>query len=217
MIYVVQTFSGEENRVKENSLTIIEPEILTRCFIPLVERKRKLPDKKVDGKLIKGGWCSTHRPMCPGYVFMEATDMLRLYVSLHKIEGLTKIVRTGTEIEPLNEDEEAWLMQMGGEYRRLGETLQDKNKIPNTPQITNTPIITNTTIITPPQRDEDLIIKTSIGEIKDGKLHIMSGPLQGREAQVKWVDKHHRAALLQVFMLGEMRDIKVGLEIVGGG
>ena len=54
----------------------------------------------------------------------------------------------------------------------------------------------------------------SRGIIKSGELVILSGPLMGRTAQVKKIDRHKRLAYVEVEMLGRKNLVKLGLEVI---
>lgn len=56
-------------------------------------------------------------------------------------------------------------------------------------------------------------LEMSRGIIKSGELVILSGPLMGRTAQVKKVDRHKRLAYVEVEMLGRKNLVKLGLEV----
>lgn len=59
--------------------------------------------------------------------------------------------------------------------------------------------------------DEDFTMRHSMGIIKDDQLIIVDGPLVGKEALVKKIDRHKRQAFLDVDLLGIL--VKVPLEI----
>lgn len=59
--------------------------------------------------------------------------------------------------------------------------------------------------------DESNTMRHSLGIIKDDRLMILEGPLVGKEALVKKLDRHKRQAFLDVHLLGKL--IKVPLEI----
>lgn len=54
----------------------------------------------------------------------------------------------------------------------------------------------------------------SEGVIEGDRVIVTQGPLKGREAHIKRVDRHKRMAYLDVHILGRATQIKVGLEIV---
>lgn len=57
-------------------------------------------------------------------------------------------------------------------------------------------------------------LEMSRGIIKSGELVILSGPLMGRTAQVKKIDRHKRLAYVEVEMLGRKNLVKLGLEVI---
>lgn len=62
--------------------------------------------------------------------------------------------------------------------------------------------------------DEEWIVQGSVGEIIDGKLHVISGPLAGLENRVEYISRHKKYAIVRLTLLGEEREVKVGLEVV---
>ena len=60
---------------------------------------------------------------------------------------------------------------------------------------------------------KDGILEISKGIIVDQKLTILSGPLKGRESQIKKIDRHKRKAWVSVNLFGKERLIVVGLEV----
>jgi len=61
---------------------------------------------------------------------------------------------------------------------------------------------------------KDFIIEDSIGVIKDGKTLIISGPLAGMEGMIKKIDRHRREATVEISIMGEVKKVTLGLEIV---
>ncbi|MCD8300076.1 MAG: antiterminator LoaP [Clostridiales bacterium] len=59
----------------------------------------------------------------------------------------------------------------------------------------------------------DHVVGMSEGIIEGSRVQVLSGPLEGMETMIKRVDRHKRKAWLEVEMLGEIREIQVGLEI----
>ena len=58
------------------------------------------------------------------------------------------------------------------------------------------------------------ILRMSRGYQKDGRIYVMEGPLKGLEYLICRADRHKRIAWLKVKLLGEVRRLKAGLEIV---
>lgn len=62
--------------------------------------------------------------------------------------------------------------------------------------------------------DENHFIRISVGDIIDGELIIRNGPLNGKTAYVKKIDRHRRLAMLDISLWKEDRSVPVGLEVV---
>ena len=61
----------------------------------------------------------------------------------------------------------------------------------------------------------DETVEMSFG-VKEGDLvTITEGPLKGLESLIRKIDRHKRRAYLEMDMLGEVRTVEVGLEVVG--
>lgn len=59
------------------------------------------------------------------------------------------------------------------------------------------------------------VVEPSIGFIEGDQVVIEKGPLKGFEAQIRKIDRHKRVAYVEGRLLGRLKLIKVGLEIVG--
>lgn len=62
--------------------------------------------------------------------------------------------------------------------------------------------------------DEKFDLNMSNGLIVDDSIIITDGPLIGKEATIKKIDRHKRTALVSIEMFGRAMEIKVGLEII---
>lgn len=62
--------------------------------------------------------------------------------------------------------------------------------------------------------DNEGTLGTSVGFIEGGKIKILSGPLIGKEAIIKSIDRHKRTAIIELNMFGRKSNVKIGLEIV---
>lgn len=60
----------------------------------------------------------------------------------------------------------------------------------------------------------DKVVEMSVGVIEGDRVIVTSGPLVGREALISKIDRHKRAAYLDMRMFGRNKTIKIGLEIV---
>lgn len=58
------------------------------------------------------------------------------------------------------------------------------------------------------------VLEKSVGVIEGDRVIVTEGPLKGHEAQISKIDRHKRAAYLDMRMFGRHKTIKVGLEIV---
>ena len=52
------------------------------------------------------------------------------------------------------------------------------------------------------------------GYLQGDKIIVTEGPLQGMESHIRRIDRHKRLAWLTIDVLGESREIAVGLEII---
>lgn len=62
--------------------------------------------------------------------------------------------------------------------------------------------------------NSDKVVSLSKGEIIDGKVMIVEGPLMGYESNIKKIDRHKRRAILEVEINGNVMEVNVSLEIV---
>lgn len=60
----------------------------------------------------------------------------------------------------------------------------------------------------------DRVVKMSEGVIEGDKVIVLNGPLMNHEGRISKIDRHRRIAYLDMPMMGRMKTIKVGLEIV---
>ncbi len=58
------------------------------------------------------------------------------------------------------------------------------------------------------------VIEMSEGIVEGSKVVVLRGPLRGHEAEIKRIDRHRRMAELEVSILGRMKTIRLGLEII---
>ena len=61
--------------------------------------------------------------------------------------------------------------------------------------------------------EEDCMV-ISKGVIEEGVLHILSGPLQGYEKYISYIDRHKRLAIFSVEFRGREVQLKFSLEII---
>ena len=192
MWYVIQVFTGTEEKTAESCCSVIGVQdkgadgalqntdnvlqetdgtfqntdtVLRKCFIPYVIRKRRYC----------GEWHEEKKILFPGYVFLVSDNPGELFLRLKKVPGLTKLLGTGDEIVPLSAEEEELLKKLGGEGQ---------------------------------------VVEGSIGILEQDKIIITEGPLQGMEGYIRKIDRHKRTAWLEVELMGRKIETQVGLEIV---
>lgn len=121
MWYVVQVRTGTEENIRIQCQKRIPESILTRCFIPYYEEKKRM----------RGEWVTLKKVLFPGYVFMVTDDLEELYLQLRDVTGLTRFLGTGDEIVPLTSEEEEFLRHMGGEEQvvHMSEGIIEGEKV----------------------------------------------------------------------------------------
>jgi len=62
--------------------------------------------------------------------------------------------------------------------------------------------------------DKGYIVGESLGFIEGDRIFVTSGPLQGRESVIKWIDRHKRRAEIELELMGDARRVSVSLEII---
>ncbi len=163
MWYVIQVRAGRESVVAEKCERFVTKG--EEVFVPLIEMERRVRGE--DELKVKA--------MFPGYLFFDTTDVEKLFYRLKRVEGLTKIVRTGDEFTPISQEEKAVIEELAG---------------------------------------EEHFVKMSQG-YKDGdSVTITDGPLKSFSGEIIRIDRRKRTATLEVMLLGEAREIKVGLKVL---
>ena len=61
---------------------------------------------------------------------------------------------------------------------------------------------------------EEQVVSLSEGIIENSVTKILSGPLKGKEALIRKIDRHKRKTWLEIEMFARKQEIQVGLEIV---
>ena len=61
---------------------------------------------------------------------------------------------------------------------------------------------------------DEQLVSTSIGVMVKDQIQITEGPLKGLEGCIKRIDRHKRAAWIEVEMMGRTVEARVGLEVV---
>lgn len=105
MWYAMQVQSGSEKKVMQLCRATFSASILQECFYPCFEQVHK-----------KGG--QRHiitAPLFPGYLFLVTDQIRELSQELWKIPAITKLLKVGHEIIPIQKEEEIFLKTHGGE------------------------------------------------------------------------------------------------------
>ena len=110
-----------------------------------------------------------------GYVFADTEEIADFKQRLKKIPAMTKLLGTGSEVVPVNEEEKELLLRLGG---------------------------------------EDHVIELSKGYRKNDRLVVTEGPMMGLEGLVKWTDRHKRIACLEIMIMGQPTEVRLGVEIL---
>lgn len=109
MWYVMQVYSGAEEKICRQCRKIIDRSILEQCFIPRFQQKKRF----------LGDWHIQNEILFPGYVFLISEYPDALVDSLKQIVGMTKLLKTGEEITPLSQEEVALLQKLGSEKQEV--------------------------------------------------------------------------------------------------
>ena len=124
MWYVIQVKTGTEEEIQRQCERVIEKDILERCFIPYCEQMKRY----------HGEWHKEKKILFPGYVVLVSArdaEEKTLYFRLKKVIGLTKLIGTGNEVVPLEDEEIRFLLEFGGEDQivSMSEGLIENDKV----------------------------------------------------------------------------------------
>ncbi|MDE5697663.1 MAG: antiterminator LoaP [Lachnospiraceae bacterium] len=103
MWYVVQVRAGTEERIRRQCISVIDKRVLEQCFVPYYKEQKKY----------QGTWHTEQKLLFPGYVFMVSNRLEELYQDLQRIIGMTRLLGTGDDIVPLQENEIELMKKMG--------------------------------------------------------------------------------------------------------
>lgn len=104
MWYAMQVKGGSEKKTMQLCQAGIAPALLKECFYPQYELIRKE----------KGVRRVVNRILFPGYLFLDTTEIRKITQQLWRIPELTKVIKVGQEIIPIQPDEEEFLRIHGG-------------------------------------------------------------------------------------------------------
>lgn len=104
MWYVIQVYTGKELEIAQQCRDRVADEG-EDVFVPLAERWTK----------IRGERTLITSRLFPGYVFIETDKIEDFYKRLNRIYAMTKVLRTGDEMTPIQKEEEEYLRKLGGD------------------------------------------------------------------------------------------------------
>ena len=104
MWYVIQVYTGKELEIAQQCRDRVADEG-EDVFVPLAERWTK----------IRGERTLITSRLFPGYVFIETDRIEDFHKRLNRIYAMTKVLRTGDEMTPIQKEEEEYLRKLGGE------------------------------------------------------------------------------------------------------
>jgi transcriptional antiterminator NusG len=97
--YVIHTYSGHENKVKENILKMVKTSTVKEQFGRLIVPTEEVAEMKKGKKTI------TTRKFFPSYILIEMFMSEDSWHLVNDIPGVTSFVGTGTKPQPLSEAE----------------------------------------------------------------------------------------------------------------
>ena len=97
--YVIHTYSGHENKVKENILKMVKTSMIKNQFGRLIVPTEEVAEMKKGKKMI------TTRKFFPSYILIEMYMSEDSWHLVNGIPGVTSFVGTGTKPQPLSEPE----------------------------------------------------------------------------------------------------------------
>jgi transcriptional antiterminator NusG len=62
--------------------------------------------------------------------------------------------------------------------------------------------------------DENFCATGSVGFIEGDMIRITSGVLVGKESQIKKINRHKREAVVELEMMGALREVRLMLEVI---
>ena len=107
-IYVLQVGGGQEKRTLQLISSLVSPDVYTEVFSPKFLRKMKLANE----------WHMVEVPLVPGYLFITTNDIVALRDALYHVPTLTKLLRMGSGVVPLEPEEVAWIDRLTKPHER---------------------------------------------------------------------------------------------------
>ena len=123
MWYVIQTRTGDEEKLAHMIRELVPRDQYTECFYIKMESARKSEDR----------WEIYLGPMFPGYLFVDTDTPKDMYFDLKKVPKLTKLLKEeGETFLPVSEEEQRFLEDIQSEghiVRRSLVQVDDEKQI----------------------------------------------------------------------------------------
>ena len=200
-VYVIQTEGGKEKSVLSLIEQRVDRETCTGCFVPRVELS----------KSFRGVRRRVESVLFPGYVFALSGEPARLDEAVRKLPSYARVLSAGEKWVPLNAGEIAWLRAF---LSPTGEESHPRGQKWHGGGSSKSALCALDDEIEASLLGGSQVVAMSEGYIEGDEIVVLSGPLMGRTAQIKKIDRHKRLAYLDVCMCGRTKMVKLGLEIV---
>ena len=102
---VMRVRVGSEESVRLQCQKKLSSDLLKGCYVFYYQEK----------KHIQGEWVIRENILFPGYVFIETDKIEDFHKRLNRIYAMTKVLRTGDEMTPIQKEEEEYLRKLGGD------------------------------------------------------------------------------------------------------
>lgn len=132
--YVVHTYSGFENKVKQNIEHVVTISGLKEIFSKVVIPAEAVVEIK-DGKTRK-----VNRNLMPGYILVEMEENDELFHLIKQLNGVSGFVGSGEKPIPLTEDEVNNILQLV-EHKREKPKPEIKYKIGDAVKVNDGPFV----------------------------------------------------------------------------
>lgn len=114
MWYVIQTRTGDEEKLARMIRELVPRDQYTECFYIKMESARKSEDR----------WGIYLCPMFPGYLFVDTDTPKDMYFNLKKVPKLTKLLKEeGEAFLPVSEEEQKFLEDIQSEGHIVRRSL----------------------------------------------------------------------------------------------
>lgn len=203
--YVLQVTGGREAATLAQCRKLVDAQVLTECFAPEAEYQWKTKD----------GWQLRRKLLFPGYLFCVTSDVSALNDALRKVPELTKLLGKNPAAEAgasgagnaAGADAGAGSAGARATNARAagGSAAESRLFFP----------------LSDSERDwfmaftdSKRVVRMSEGFIEGDTVKVTSGPLRGREASIRKIDRHKRRAYIDVSLFGRTVPATIGLEIL---